>query len=70
LPTRADARSRFSEPQETFLVYVGADLLRQRCLQLPVARPEVGVDGIITEPAAREPVRSATSAGTTGLCNG
>jgi chromate reductase, NAD(P)H dehydrogenase (quinone) len=37
---------------ETVLGYVGADLVQSGCIQLPVARDIVGVDGIITDPTA------------------
>jgi chromate reductase len=37
---------------ETVLGYVSADVVRAGCIQLPVARDVVGVDGIITEPNA------------------
>jgi chromate reductase len=37
---------------ETVLGYVGADLVRPGCVELPVARDAVGVDGVITEATA------------------
>jgi chromate reductase len=39
---------------ETVLGYVNADVLPAGCLQLPIARDQVGVDGIVAEPAVRD----------------
>jgi NAD(P)H-dependent FMN reductase len=36
---------------ETVLGYVGADIVRSACIEMPIRRDMVGADGIIIEPA-------------------
>jgi NAD(P)H-dependent FMN reductase len=38
------------------LGYVGADVVEQACVRLPMSRGAVGADGVVTDPAARRAI--------------
>lgn len=44
------------------LVYVGADIVEDACVRIPVARQAVGPDGTITDPAIRVQIASTLTA--------
>jgi chromate reductase, NAD(P)H dehydrogenase (quinone) len=44
------------------LGYTGAQIVEEACLRLPLARADIGEDGLITPPEAREKIVAAVSA--------
>ncbi len=46
----------------TVLGYVDADIAEAACAHIPVGRPDVGADGLVTDPAARDRILGAVLA--------
>jgi chromate reductase len=47
---------------ETVLGYVQADIVEAACVWLPVARTDVGADGLVADPAKRAQITAAVTA--------